>query len=510
MTAATAIPTPPEDAITKLGDQTVVNTPVRPEPVSRTSFASTAASTATRKSTLFRSSSFKSNKSSKSDANLFEGLPRDPAEVLIDRCRGWLELFDGLLHHFSDVAKLSHSMASTYHKSAKHWSTPNNHIAAAFPNEKTPVPLLLRNFGVFSQAEADHHEAIVRTTNSCIGAIKGLKKDVQQKMEELGNELKLRHKAMKKDAEKLKALESRLVYALEAAKIPGKDVKKAGDPFLANAAIRLHLYTSLAKFTAHTSTISSIQSTFIIFETNLTGALKSAILSYANLLPPNDPAANGLRESVGALNPDQEWEFFEEIKLAPTQSPQAFIDAAGYQGVHDDLVVAVKKGELKRKSKVLKRWKSGWAVLTAAGWLHLFDEEPKWVDSFDKVDKDLDWPRKSIWLKECSLAPFGKGSNEGDINLHKAAQGGAFSKSKVYKFKGADANQWNERIEPFVKTIYREYNYQGRWTATGGTTSSGTTATTASPKLKRAETVATVMSELGPDDSISQVGEKER
>ncbi|KAJ3049768.1 hypothetical protein HK097_009227 [Rhizophlyctis rosea] len=506
MAPSTAIPPPPTEVVTKAADGAVVVEQPRPEPVSRSSFASTAPSTATRKSSfvLSRTNSRKSGKTE----SLFEGLPRDPAEVLIDRCRGWFELFDGLLRHFQDVAHVAKSQASVYQKTSKHWSTPNAHINAAFPHDQTPVPHLIRSLGAYSHATAEHHNAIAKTVhNSTIPAIKGLRKSVGEKMEELQDELKTRQKAMKKDAEKLKGLESRLVAALHAATTPGKDVKDHGDPFLANTAIKLHLLHSHAKFHAHTSTISSIQNTFNIFETNLTSALKTAIHSYTDLLPSTDPSSKTLTDAVEALDSAKEWEYFHSLKLAATESPQAFVDSAGYEGAHDSLVLPVKKGELKRKSKVLKRWKLGWAVLSSAGWLHLYDEEPKFVDSWDGVGQEIEWPRKSIWLRECSLAPAGKGK-DGDIHIQKP-QGGAFSKSKVYKFQAFDALAWQEAFEPFMKTIYKEYNYQGRWNATGATTSSGgTTATTSTHQLKRSETVMSDIT-LGPGDSISQVGTPE-
>ena len=65
----------------------------------------------------------------------------------------------------------------------------------------------------------------------------------------------------------------------------------------------------------------------------------------------------------------------------------------------------------------------------------MYDEEPKFVDSWDGVGEDVEWPRKSIWLRECALVPVGKGGKDGDIHIQKPQSGAFGTSNKVYKVR---------------------------------------------------------------------------
>ena len=103
-----------------------------------------------------------------------------------------------------------------------------------------------------------------------------------------------------------------------------------------------------------------------------------------------------------------------------------------YEGMHDELVQVVKEGPLQRKSKVLKKWKDAWFVVTRAGWLHEFAERPKW----NELGQEEVEPRKSIWLRECTLSPLQMpGARGEEFYLKKKEEAGMFGggKSKYYK-----------------------------------------------------------------------------
>jgi hypothetical protein len=48
-------------------------------------------------------------------------LPTDPADLLVDRCKGWKSLLSALSHHFENIADAEKDLGKKYEKVAKSW-----------------------------------------------------------------------------------------------------------------------------------------------------------------------------------------------------------------------------------------------------------------------------------------------------------------------------------------------------------------------------------------------------
>ncbi|TPX56125.1 hypothetical protein SpCBS45565_g08454 [Spizellomyces sp. 'palustris'] len=382
-------------------------------------------------------------------------LPPNPSDLILTRCAGWLSLIRLLILQFEDQAVLEKNLSVSQQKTLRHWtSNPSHERDAAFGNSPGILELMKCSRETCSQLSAEHDAVYKVLSSQTLPALKSLDKEVHRKMTELMEEERHRKKDKEKDELKLKQLLKNLQRTLSA----GQGVVKvspwdAGDPWLANWAVKRHLHYASHKYRSRSDNIAEIESTFGVWEKNLIKNIKSALLAYTSLhsvAATSHGATTALQNAVNALDPDREWETYRNKNLQDAASPFAFAD--DYPGGTDPLVQLVKEGPMLRKSKVMKKWKEKWYCVTASGWMHEFPERPR-LDGEEDIK-----PKRHIWLRTCELGPLGMGAGgvtAEEFHLTEIRENhGLFTKKRVvYKFSTnsmSESESWWNAMAQFV------------------------------------------------------------
>ncbi|KAI8820507.1 uncharacterized protein EV422DRAFT_506741 [Fimicolochytrium jonesii] len=430
-------------------------------------------------------------------------LPPSPSDILLVRYAGWLTLVRSLITQFEDQSTLEKYMVQTHTKSVKDWTShPLRDIESAFNPEQTGsstkstsgVHNLTKEIRDSNSKLASDHDALYKVLASqTLPALKTIEKDVHQRMGAMMQEEKDRRKEKDKDERELRHLIKDLKKALSAAR-GTVDIQPwaAGDPWLINIAIQRHLADANLKYRSHTSTLEGIEQSFGVWEKNLINNLKSALLAYTSLDPTVilagsaghtqnvalSPTAN-LHRAIQAIEAEKEWEMYRSTQLARTIPPtgeqsaterEAFMH--DYPGADDPLVQLVKEGPMQRKSKILKKWHEKWYCLTAAGWLHEFEDRPN-IDTTAASSHHSHLhvrppPKMSLWLRQCTMTEMGMGGkisaaefHLAHVNPHSLVLG---RKHHTYKYSTnsvSDSTAWFTAIAPHANRRPSEPNSHG-------------------------------------------------
>ncbi|KAJ3278250.1 hypothetical protein HK104_002521 [Borealophlyctis nickersoniae] len=438
----------------------------------------TVTSTLGRNETVMSNSTLGRNQTVMSQGSTSTVLPPDPADILYDRCVGWLSLVKLLTHHFSQISDTEKRMVHNSSKTIKHWLVPNKDLDVAFSPTSTNgattktsgIQILLRALhDEAAQSAAEHDAAYKALHSTTLPTLHAMQKDVQKKMDTMHHEQSARRKEKGKEESRLRALQKALKGSLKAARTPGRDVVKAGDPWLKNLEIQYHLTTARHKFGARTQSLHDTETTFNTWEAAQIAHLRTALTAYASTFkPPQNAALTHLHTALQELNPEAEWETYRSTRLASAQSPSAFSAATDYEGATDPLTRIIKSGPIQRKSKVLKKWKDEWLIVTAAGWMHLFTHRPRLPTDDNgngtaalehvQIGQEMAYavkPKLSVWLKECTLSPLCMPDMRGEeFHLMRVDEHGVFTKKKkAYKFATpslTESQHWHDTLQTYV------------------------------------------------------------
>ncbi|KAJ3057326.1 hypothetical protein HK097_009279 [Rhizophlyctis rosea] len=411
----------------------------------------------------------------------------DPADILLDRAAGWLSFIKNLMvsaandsfclaslvagmvftlpmrsqYHFDDLTETEKRIAASSGKASKYWQAPSKDRDLAFAQGGSSIQTLIKTLQEQSHSIATEHETITKTLSAqTLPTLHALAKEITKKMDGLEDEQRARKKERAKEEEKLRALQGHLKQGLLAARgnAPGH-AKKASDPWLINIAVQQEMAHAHRKFSTRSKTLLDSERSFGIWESHVISQLRNALLAYTSLtaVQNHHPQIHQLHQAINAINPDQEWPAYRDARLPPDLlDPQSvrgfeeFMASRPYEGMNDELIQIVKEGPLQRKSKVLKKWREAWFVVTQAGWFHEFEKRPVF-NGQEEIE-----PRKSIWLRECTLSPLQMpGARGEEFYLKKKEEPGMFGggKSKYYKFSAnslPESQNWHEILQPFA------------------------------------------------------------
>ncbi|KAI8820673.1 uncharacterized protein EV422DRAFT_620106 [Fimicolochytrium jonesii] len=421
-------------------------------------------------------------------------LPPSPTDMLLVRYAGWLSFLRLLIVQFDEQSSLERTLAQGHARAVKSWTShPLKEIESAFDahasrnasdsasaENTTPTSSihdLTKHIRDANSQLASNHDALYQVlANQTLPALRSLEKDVHQRMSAMLSEEKERRRQRDKDERKLKSLIEKLQTALDAAQGTG-DVPApyAKDPWLINIGIKRHLSESHSRDIGHLSTLEGIEETFGTWEKNLIHSLKWALLAYTSLHPSSSGSSStgehaspssisGLHTAVSNIDAEKEWQAYRTAHLVPIMrdSDENQTRKDDYPGATDPFVAMVKEGPMLRKSKIRKQWHAHWYCLTAAGWLHQFDERPK-LDNITASAASLTTHQPSVknsvqpppvmswWLKEYVMAD--QAATEFHLTHTKPRALGLRRKPRTYQFSTnslSDSTSWATAIAPFV------------------------------------------------------------
>ncbi|KAJ1569265.1 hypothetical protein HK405_007550, partial [Cladochytrium tenue] len=376
-------------------------------------------------------------------------------DVLTDRARGWRSIVNTLYNHFSSIADAEKALAKCYKSVAQEWNTPSQSRDLAF-SEKSGVRGIVRVLHDEADKLSSQHMAVSTSLASqTVTSLAAIKKEVKKKLDTLEDEQRKRNKDRIRDKNEMIKAKEHLQKALAAARKPGSDATKHGDPWLANLEVRRKLAQARAKHEARTVALVDIKRDFSVFEANVIREIRQALQGVASLQEIQDhrqTLADEITRAMAALDAGTEWQLFGAARLDAAGGPAMF-EGDDYEGSKDPLVQVIKEGLLQRRAKgLIKNYKEFYYVLTSAGYLHEFKQRPV-IQRDEKVDPD-----DSIFMGDCTLEPYKAEDRKPEefIMTEKKEDGNMFQRaSKTFKFLGSsmtDTKEWHEALSSTAKT----------------------------------------------------------
>ncbi|KAJ3295493.1 hypothetical protein HK104_002584 [Borealophlyctis nickersoniae] len=431
MFSRSKIPAPPADSIDKGGK------------------AGSPSGVTLKRSNTQKSSSADSIKSSASASSHYSraaagSLRADPTDILLDRATGWLSLVRTLVTEVEELITSTAQTTAAHTKINKAWLQPpgpRDRDLAFSPGPGTITTLITTLQSQSSKLAEENQLTLNALVSQTLPALTTLLKDVNKKISALSEEKRSMRKQVAKEREVLRGLEKRLEAALDAARAAGgRDALKAGDPFLANLAIRTHLSHMTTTHTTRTTTRLTTRSTFATWESSLISNLRTGLSAYTSLHTPGTSTSHlaPLHTAVENLDVNGEWDAYRAERLDELDDGMIQAPVMLVEGSNDPLCTVIYEGGVKRKLKLSKKVVERWVVVTAAGWLHEYEAKPDLDAIVDDTiegttpppavtdaasDKENDrekegekaqekekpkkakptQPTTSIWLRECSL-----------------------------------------------------------------------------------------------------------
>ncbi|KAJ3022266.1 UNVERIFIED_CONTAM: hypothetical protein HDU68_009235 [Siphonaria sp. JEL0065] len=383
------------------------------------------------------------------------GLALDPADVLTDRARGWVDFVRALKHHFDRLADAEKAQAKSHTANQKEWSHPSTLRELAFDGESS-IHSISAVFKADATAMASKHAAVQKSLDKqTVSALDNIKKTIKKKVDVLEKEQKERNKERLKDKEMIVKAKENLTKAISFARRPGTDFKRYGDPWLANLEVKQKLALAKTKHAARNQKLTDIKADFKVFEANIIRELKVALIgvsSISEIMPHRANHASDIENALTAFDTEREWEAFCVSRLNKSGGPAMF-ETEEYEGYNDPLVGIVHEGLLSRKSKgLIKTYKEHYYVVTAGGYLHEFKAKPH-IERGEAAE-----PEDSIYLGDCTLDPLGTQDRKPEefILTEKKEDGKMFQRaSHTYKYIGSNlaiSQQFHAAISSVAKS----------------------------------------------------------
>ncbi|KAJ3072419.1 hypothetical protein HDU98_003663 [Podochytrium sp. JEL0797] len=308
----------------------------------------------------------------------------DPADILIERAKGWKEFVSALKHKFEQKAEL----------------------------KKAELKVLV----------ADQKGLL----NQTVPALDGLKQSLKKKMLALETDQKERRAERIQDTDSVSKAKQALSKALHAS-------ESNKDPWLLNLDLRVKLALATTRHESRNESLEAAKTDFKLFEANLIRQLKivlMVVISFAKIMPTRTDWSGETEKALESLDTEREWRLFCEAKLDKTEGPAMFEMEQDEQS-HEAMVQVVYEGVLGRKAKgIFNSFREHYYVLTVGGFLHEFKMKPS-VEHGEWMD-----PEDTIQLANCTLGPLGI---DCQFSLAEKRKGAMFQKS--YRFLGSSLSE---------------------------------------------------------------------
>ncbi|KAJ3180558.1 hypothetical protein HDU85_003961 [Gaertneriomyces sp. JEL0708] len=366
-----------------------------------------------------------------------------PYTILQRRCDTWSALVKILIRDFAAQAAFEKKIANQERKASKQFD--KTHVGDRFA-DSNGVTAIITATKENAVNLASHHAALRQHLQTqLVPSLKAIQKKLRDQSSHLSSTYKRRHSEKEADERKLQRLITKLDHAIAAAGGRSEEANyKAGDPWLANEALKQHLKLARRRY-LHPSPKDIIHE-YATFEKNILDNLKATLSAYTSLDAVQSPSNRTLHEAVTNLNAEQEWNGFMNVHFPNLTVPDAFTENYPNAG-HDLTKIAVEAPVL--RPAMFNKWKQEHLVLTSAGWLHWYKSKP------DLDSKGIFRPKRSYWLGNCDLLECGKFENAMEFHIKETkARPGLFHK-RIHEHRFATdstvtAQGWSETLKQHI------------------------------------------------------------
>jgi len=230
----------------------------------------------------------------------------------------------------------------------------------------------------------------------------------------------------------------------------GGHIKAAEDPYILQRGVMHRLSKQVMEENNNRNDLLAVQNSFSAFEAHIIQTIQQGMSQFYQIVSKQaDLTKANYGDMVGVtqrIPPNFEWQGFvkrnNNILIDPS-SPQRTVSNIGFPNQDHRSTKPLIAGSLDRKSKLLRKFDTGYYVVTPSRYLHEFKTD----DDFGKADPS---PELSLFLPDCSVgAVDGLSFNVKGKDASKGSLGAKLSMAHEFGFKAhtaQDAENWHRVI----------------------------------------------------------------
>ncbi|GAB7365303.1 hypothetical protein MBLNU230_g6384t1 [Neophaeotheca triangularis] len=365
-----------------------------------------------------------------------------------ERLSAWKHACAYLEDYVTATEKLEHNTSKEYERVLKPVSHPLKE-GEHFEQSLGGIAGMFDNIRSNTQGLCNSHADTAKTLKgSVLPIFERLHTEIKNKTKELtkgaGKGSKLVEKARQTSQKQIELL-GQNTASFDSS---GGHLKADQDPYTLQRQVYHRLNKQVMEENNNREDLLAVQNHFAQFEAHVVQTFQQGISQFNQVLTnqanQTQQMYNDVASTTQKIPADFEWNGFHKRYnnvLIDPQSPKRSVEAITFPNQDHRSTQPLIAGSLERKGKMLKRYETGFFVVTPAGFLHEFKTD-------DDFAKDP-YPEASLYLPDCVV-----GAVDGQkFNIKgKNAGGGLASKmsfSHEYAFKahtGADAQKWHQIV----------------------------------------------------------------
>ncbi|KAK4964060.1 hypothetical protein LTR66_012494 [Elasticomyces elasticus] len=366
-----------------------------------------------------------------------------------ERLQAWKHAVAYLESYVESTEKMQHAHGKEYEKVLKTVSHPLKE-GHHFEQSVGGVAGMFENIRSNTQGISNaHYETAKTIKGSILPVFERLHSEIKHKSKELtkgaGKGSKIVDKARAASQKHIELLGQHTATFDST----GGHIKAADDPYVLRRGVMHRLHKQVIEENNNRQDLLAVQNSFAQFEAHILQTIQSGVAQFSQILTSMSDRSKTLygdmASTVQRISPDFEWNGFVKRKndtLIDPSVPARSIENIAFPNMDHKATQPLISGSLERKSKVLKKYETGYYVVTPSRYLHEFKTD----DDFAKEPQ----PETSLYLPDCTVGALDglKFAIKG-----KDTSGGALSSklsmSHEYVFKAhtpQDAQKWWEVI----------------------------------------------------------------
>lgn len=376
-------------------------------------------------------------------------LPHLSTELLvlmIKRLEAWKALVSFLMSQADNIKSSEKHCVSIIAKSAKVSKQESGTVASMFPDSSKIALLPTTVVGSIDRAVSQLEVYIASIRTQILPNLKAMRGEVSDRIAHLTamskESTKEFQKEVKRASELMEKLDSLLTLSSHDAHDSGKD------PWMVSLTLSKSFSRSQDKYNLSLEKVNAAKASLMAWEEGISYRIESNITLLLSGAKGNQDKTREEISSLIKISPQEEWKIFEDL----CQDKCTVLDNSKelFSVPRNELNTPLMKGRLRYLSSVLKKWKECYVVLTPIGWLHQFSDEP------DITNVEQETPKRSIWLKSCTLSPLHiPGQHHDELAITRCDKAGlGTSKSSTVRYTSVN----NANLKPWwdaVSTLTR-------------------------------------------------------
>jgi hypothetical protein len=426
-----------------------------------------------------------------STADTDEAIPGEDAsettKLFGERLQAWKHACAYLEDYVTATEKMHTHTSKEYEKVLKTVNSPLKE-GHHFHQQNGGIAGMFDNIRSNTQGLANSHSETAKTLKgSVLPTFDRLHSEIKNKQKELDKGAGKASKAVDKARNTSQKHIELLGTSASTFDSRGGNVKATEDPYIVQRGVYHRLNKQVIEENNNRDDMLSIQNNFAQFEAHMILTLQQGVEQFNQVVGNQAEQTRNMYGDITSttqrITPTFEWEGFIQRNnsvLIDPNSPKRNVENITFANQDHASTRPLIAGSLERKGKMLKRYDTGYYVVTPSRYLHEFKSD----DDFAKDPT----PENSLYLPDCLV-----GAVDGvKFNVKgKDASKGAMSKvsmSHEFQFKAHtphDAQKWHDVIQSVA----------------GGATSSAPSSTPTSPVVNDSST----MSPTSPTSHTSQL-----